>query len=880
MNRDDVQPRRRGGRRTTEGRRHPRRLRPEVTALEGRAVLSTFTVTSLFDDGLGDTLRWAVEQANLNTGPDTIDFSSSVFNAPATIQLNGTPLELTDPATTTITGLGQARLGVSGAGKSRVFQVAAGASAALSDLTITDGYGRDAGGGIANSGTAILHNCTVSGNTIAVDNSGYSPTSQGGGIANFGNAILDNCTVSGNTATIGGGISNYGSLTVNGGAVSDNVDFASDTGGIANSGTAMLSNGCAISGNWGFGIANQVGGLTVSGCTISGNDAGGIINRYNPLAGPVNPPGPVTLDDCIISANAGNGIQNQEGTLTVGVDSAVSGNKYNGIANMGGTLILSEAVISGNGQSGIINAPFIETLNHYPAVAYISNCTVSGNRGGGIISFDTLTIAGSTISGNDAGEGYGGGIACIGSADISNCTISDNGAKYGGGIDNSGAMTLSDCTIADNGTSGEGGGIEDRNGGRATLIACTVSGNAATFGGGIAIEADSSVLLRDTIVAGNTTGGQQQLTASDIYGNADPNSAYNLIGAGGAGSLTNGDDGNHVGVTADDLHLGPLASNGGPTQTMALLGGCPAINAGLNALAVDVGGDPLKTDQRGFHRIVGGSVDIGAFEDQVLPLTVQGNLVATLGTSSIDLGSFADSAPDPGSATVLVNFGDDFSNRTVLEGIAPGPIGPVAHDYTKPGTYTVTVTVTDQYQDVSQASFTVTVQPLNIAADWGSQSIALGTADDGLRLLPAGRTTDLPFRGIKSLALTLPAGVKLLTHDVTITSAIGAHYGPATVLGPGPGPNYVILLAEPIMEADRVTITVGNAQLATFTRRLDVLPGDVNDDGVVDGRDATMVQQMIVGAIPPSSFGDINGDGQVDMPDENLVRHRRGTRLP
>ncbi len=71
-----------------------------------------------------------------------------------------------------------------------------------------------------------------------------------------------------------------------------------------------------------------------------------------------------------------------------------------------------------------------------------------------------------------------------------------------------------------------------------------------------------------------------------------PASAYNMIGTGGAGGLTNGTNGNLVGVTSPDLAT-TLANNGGPTQTIALLFGSPAIDAGSNALAVDANGNPL-----------------------------------------------------------------------------------------------------------------------------------------------------------------------------------------------------------------------------------------------------------------------------------------------
>ena len=90
--------------------------------------------------------------------------------------------------------------------------------------------------------------------------------------------------------------------------------------------------------------------------------------------------------------------------------------------------------------------------------------------------------------------------------------------------------------------------------------------------------------------------------------------------------MVNGLNGNQVGVA--DPGLGTLADNGGPTQTIALLAGSPAIDMGSNALAVDPRGNPLTTDQRGpgFRRIVNNTVDVGTFEVQPaerLVVTVQ-----------------------------------------------------------------------------------------------------------------------------------------------------------------------------------------------------------------------------------------------------------------
>ena len=110
-------------------------------------------------------------------------------------------------------------------------------------------------------------------------------------------------------------------------------------------------------------------------------------------------------------------------------------------------------------------------------------------------------------------------------------------------------------------------------------------------------------------------------------------SSYNLIGTGGSGGLVNGVNGNQVGVVYPGLE--PLANYGGPTQTFELIRGSPAMDKGSNALAVDpTTGLPLTTDQRGFQRIVNGTVDIGAFEVQ--PTS---SLVVTAQPTSVAAGS-------------------------------------------------------------------------------------------------------------------------------------------------------------------------------------------------------------------------------------------------
>ena len=146
-------------------------------------------------------------------------------------------------------------------------------------------------------------------------------------------------------------------------------------------------------------------------------------------------------------------------------------------------------------------------------------------------------------------------------------------------------------------------------------------------------------------------------------------------------------------------------------------------------------------------------------------------------------------------------------------------------------------------------------------------------------MLPAGRNNDLPWYGINKLQITLSQAESLSPGDVTVTGITVANYGPVMISGSGT--SYTITLAQAITAADRVTVTIGNSGITTFTRRIDVLPGDANDDGVVNAQDLVVVRNdfAILGSTY-NIFDDINGDGIVDINDTNLVGRFNGKRLP
>ena len=358
-----------------------------------------------------------------------------------------------------------------------------------------------------------------------------------------------------------------------------------------------------------------VGPVSFSGLTVRNGLAagfgGGINNRSTST---------VTITNSIISNNQASGFGggiNNNGAGTVSIsNSSVTGNTALGSNfggginnNFNGTLNVTNTVVSGNTAGGFGGGGI---NNNDSGAATVTGSTISGNtaqNGGGISnnSGGSLTLTDSTVSGNtgtNTSTPGGGGVLnnSSGPMTITGSTISGNtSAGPGGGIANNsgGAMTVTNSTVSNNtSTNASGGGGVYRNSiGAVSLTNVTVVGNSAPQGGGLRNNrGDSPITLLRSIVANSVSGGNCSGVISSLGNNLSSDATCNLVAAG---DLPN-----------TNPQVAPLAANGGPTQTHALLAGSPAINAG------GAGCPPPATDQRGVTRPQGAACEIGSFECQ------------------------------------------------------------------------------------------------------------------------------------------------------------------------------------------------------------------------------------------------------------------------
>ena len=298
-----------------------------------QAQAATFTVTTTADSCPG-SLRQAVTNANALAGDDLIDFSvtgtitllSALPNLSSNITING-------PGANVLT---VQRSTASGTPDFGIFRISSGATVTISGLTLT----RGTLGGIFNTGTTTMNNCTISGNSAIGGG--------GAGILNGGTLIVNRCGLTGNTVTdsLGraGALYNFaGEATVNDSLILDNT--ASSGGALYNEPDGTLSlNRCTLSQNraiiggaiWNNGGGNGTGSLTITNSTLSGNRAsnaaGGIFNFGS---------GSLKLISSTVTDNSATngigGIYNSSGTVNIG-NSIIAGNSAPTNPDVAGTI--------------------------------------------------------------------------------------------------------------------------------------------------------------------------------------------------------------------------------------------------------------------------------------------------------------------------------------------------------------------------------------------------------------------------------------------------------------------------------------------------------------------------------------------------------------
>jgi CSLREA domain-containing protein len=406
---------------------------------------------------------------------------------------------------------------------------------------------------------ALGDSLTLSGVTIQHGKPPNVNPIRGGGIRVLGNLTLRNSTLTLNQSMDGGAL-----------ATDDNAASATlDHVNVINNGTAGIGGA--------GGIEQNLGSLTITSSLLSNNHSsyGGAGSLSSPNAG----------DRTVITDTTVSGNSVSDSTFRAeGGGFTVDGS---------GTVTITRTKFTGNTAqaAGALYAAGIpkmtvtdSTLSGNHAVAVSGNSNSENGSGGAFIEDGAgkFHFVRTTISGNTADQ-HGGGIFSIGGSPdftVSNSTIANNKAGGGGGgvrYDSVAHVSFSNTTIA--GNSGATGGQVGLCDAAPTQNPCTphVSFKATIVSGGKPVNC--------AVAGGSTSSGGSNIDSGKTC----------AFSSAGDKSNTN-------------PKLGPLASNGGLTQTEALLTGSPAINAVVS------GCPPPTTDQRGVHRPQGSRCDIGSYE--------------------------------------------------------------------------------------------------------------------------------------------------------------------------------------------------------------------------------------------------------------------------
>jgi len=585
------------------------------------AFAMTFTVTSgadLVDSNVGNgicqtsagtcTLRAAIQESNANPAADTVQLPANTYTitrAPSGDNGDDTgDFDIVSPLT--IVGAGAATTIVDGGqpapgagpevrGLDRLLEIWEEAQdVTVTGVTFQDGYDVEHGGAIANfsPGLVRLQNVDVKTSHAGVFGGGISTES-------VGRMEISGGVLSGNnTGGEGGAIYNQheAELTLTDVSFSDNRAVA-DGGAVANvSKTRLTITRGTFSGN----VAGGSGGgvfsdtqrpATISGSVFTGNEAGDPVSGDGGGGGLyAGGDGPVTISGSTFTENTavatGGGMILASGAASSVTDTVVRDNHAlggAGVQNQGQGVTLQRLTVAGN---------------------------VAEADGGGIQSEGSgnFQILDTKVERNRALNGGGFANVADGTLTVSGTTFWDNRATvYGGGVYNASDATalIENTTISGNVAQTSGGGLYSDADAGLRVVNATVTLNLSPYGAGVGhepggsvnfpIEPSTSVLFRNSIVAGNLAGAECSFALGSEGGNLDSGDSCYFRGSRDR-------------LNAGNPRIDAIADNGGPTMTHAVQNDSYALDGGVAPCVL--------TDQRGVTRPKNTTCDMGAYEHE------------------------------------------------------------------------------------------------------------------------------------------------------------------------------------------------------------------------------------------------------------------------
>ncbi|MBX7104849.1 MAG: right-handed parallel beta-helix repeat-containing protein, partial [Gemmataceae bacterium] len=517
------------------------------------------------------------------------------------------------------------------------------------------------------TGALNVQNSTITGNLASAGSGGGIGHGSGTGVISITSSV-----VAGNTNALAPDISSVNPVSVNYCAISSPTGFTqnggnnlafginlklntlADYGGVTETMRPASDSPLINKGANSLGLATDQRG--VSRVIGSAADIGAVETCYSQIVTTTGDSGPGSLRQAVLDANI------DADTSGITFDPAVFAGATT-VTLTGGEIPVTESVsITGQGAN-------LTTLSGF-----------NPNRLFAITGTTTLTLTGLTVCQGSGGNGGAINVGVGGSVALNSCTVRDNHASFGGAIyfangAGTSSLTATATTFSNNSSSFGGGAISMGSQMNATLKNCTLSGNsAATNGGAISLLSFTGTLqIQNCTITKNTASGSgggggitQSLgngtvsidssivsgnvgsVAPDIGSSLPVNVNWSAIGSTNGFSIV----GTNNLPIASDLKLGQLADNGGTTKTHMPAFDSPLVHQGSNPSA-------LLADQRGFGRIYGPGIDIGAVEVQY--------------TSVVAIVRAGPSPTAAGSVSWTVTFVDPLANLSTGNFALTGP---------------------------------------------------------------------------------------------------------------------------------------------------------------------------------------------------------------